>query len=142
MRFLIVDDELLSRLLLKRALQAFGQVDVVATGTEALDAVREALDEGAPYAMVALDYHLPDQDGLDVLKELRALEAERGLKPGQAGRVVMTTSTRDSRVVMGAFKQHLDAFLVKPISRARLLATLDGFGLVTPESLEAVFPIF
>jgi two-component system chemotaxis response regulator CheY len=141
MRFLIVDDELISRLLLKRALQAFGRVEVVATGTEALDAVREALDAGQPYTLVALDYHLPDQDGVEVLKAIRALETERGLHPGEAGLVMMATATRTPKVVMGAFKHHLDAFLVKPISRARLAATLAGFGLVSGEALEAIFPI-
>lgn len=70
---LIVDDSLTVRMNLLEMLQAAGiEATACASGAEA----RRALADGG-YALVILDILLPDADGVDILKEIRANDATR-----------------------------------------------------------------
>ncbi len=72
-RILLVDDEPLVRQLGRELLESLGyKVEVAATGQEALTLVQtgERLD------LVILDQHLPDLDGIEVLRSLKRLEPE------------------------------------------------------------------
>jgi two-component system, OmpR family, response regulator len=67
-RVLVVDDEDNITFLLRSALQHFGfAVDVAADGRSALSAVR-----GDPPDLILLDVMLPELDGFEVLRRLRA----------------------------------------------------------------------
>lgn len=67
---LIVDDERLIRLSLRSGLEGRGcRVCEAGTAAEALKLYREGVDA------VLLDFRLPDRDGLDLLPELRSIDA-------------------------------------------------------------------
>jgi two-component system cell cycle sensor histidine kinase/response regulator CckA len=70
---LLVDDDALIRSLGKELLEHLGyQVEVARDGQEALELFRrmERVD------LVILDYYLPGRDGLQVLQDLQALDAQ------------------------------------------------------------------
>jgi len=109
---LVVDDDLAVCRSIDRALRLEGyEVDTVATGHEALDAVTH----NSPDALV-LDLQLPDLDGLQVCRRIR--------DAGNDTPILMLTARHgiDDRV------QGLDAgaddYLVKPFALEELLARL------------------
>jgi two-component system cell cycle sensor histidine kinase/response regulator CckA len=70
---LLVDDDLLIRSLGKELLEHLGyQVEVARDGQEALDIFRRL----GRVDLVILDYYLPGRDGLQVLQDLKALDAQ------------------------------------------------------------------
>jgi two-component system, OmpR family, response regulator MprA len=111
-RILVVDDDLAVCRSIDRALRLEGyEVDTVATGGEALEAVATS----SPDALV-LDLQLPDIDGLQVCRRIR--------EAGDDTPILMLTARHgiDDRV------QGLDAgaddYLVKPFALEELLARL------------------
>jgi two-component system, chemotaxis family, chemotaxis protein CheY len=132
MRFLIVEDEFVARLLLQRFLQPHGQVDMAANGREAVEAVRRALDEHLPYDLITLDVLLPHLNGRTALRRIRDLETARGLPLGQGARVIMATGQDDPETVLEAFAQQCDGFLAKPVDPHALLGLLAQFELLDP----------
>ncbi len=116
MRVLVVEDETRMARLLKRALEEEGHaVDVAADGAEGLWLATENA-----YGAVVLDVMLPDLDGFEVCRQLRA----KGLWVP----VIMLTA-RDS---VGDRVRGLDAgaddYLVKPFSLMELAARLRALG--------------
>jgi two-component system chemotaxis response regulator CheY len=129
MKTLIAEDDFTSRLLLQKLLTPYGEVHVASNGREALEAFTEAADQGEPYGLVCLDIMMPEMDGQEVLKEIRALEEARDIPTGAGAKVIMTTALKDRGSVMTAFREQCDAYLVKPIDRDRLLGHLRELGM-------------
>jgi two-component system chemotaxis response regulator CheY len=129
MRILIVEDEIGSRRLLEVLLSPLGPCESCGEGESAVEAARRALEEGRPFELVCLDIQLGKMDGHAALKALRAAEFAHGRRYGQGARVVMTTSRADTRSVSSAFSGMCDAYLVKPVTPAKLQATLQELGV-------------
>lgn len=113
MKVLIVDDEPLARRRLATLLTGVDGVEVVgeaADGTLALAAV----DRHAP-DLVLLDIRMPGMDGLEVARRL----ATRTDPPA----VVFCTAYDEH--ALAAFEAEAIDYLLKPVRRERLLATLE-----------------
>jgi CheY-like chemotaxis protein len=95
-RVLIVDDEDISRYLLRQHLLAPNRlVSEAATGTDALRQVR-----AEPPDLICLDLMMPDLDGFEVLRALKSDPATRGIP------VVVVTSkplTAEDREMLRSF---------------------------------------
>ena len=116
MRLLIVEDELDLATALATGLRREGYaVDSASSAAEA----RERLED-APYDVVCLDLGLPDGDGREICRQLRA--GELALPDSAAPRVLMLTArdSLDDRV--GGLDDGADDYLVKPFSFAELAA--------------------
>ena len=131
MRILIVEDDMTSRLLLRKQLEAFGNCDVAVNGKEGVEAFRQAHESGEPYALVCLDIMMPEMDGQAALKAMRAQEEARALPPSRAAKIVMTTALRDLENVTNAYRELCDGYLVKPIVREKLVGLLKELDLLT-----------
>ncbi|HUR20260.1 MAG TPA: sigma-54 dependent transcriptional regulator [Vicinamibacterales bacterium] len=116
-RVLVVDDESLIRWSLVERLRADGH-DVVEAGTaaDAIDRAEHGVD------LVLLDYKLPDDDGLAVLRKLRDLDPDIV--------VVMLTVHRGVEVVVEAIKAGAYDYATKPFD-------LDDVALRVTRALEA-----
>lgn len=139
MRILVADDDFVSRLLLQELLKAHGGPHVATNGREAIEAVRASLEVGQPYDLICLDLVMPEVDGLEALREIRAMEEDASLRPARAARVVVTTALDAPRSVMAAFWELCDAYIVKPIRRDDLMRELLRLGL--PHGRAATQPI-
>ncbi|MFB7594537.1 response regulator transcription factor [Streptomyces sp. NPDC056160] len=119
---LVVDDEPTVRELLRTALRYAGfDVDAAATGSEALDlAVR------CPPDLVLLDVMLPDMDGFEVIRRLRA--QPRSALPGQGGDVpvlfVTARETRQDR--LNGLRLGGDDYVTKPFDLEELIARINA----------------
>jgi two-component system LytT family response regulator/two-component system response regulator LytT len=74
LRALVVDDEQLARDELAYLLKEYPEIDVVATGSNGLEAV-ELIHKHTP-DVVFLDVHMPGLDGVGVVKRLREQDVE------------------------------------------------------------------
>lgn len=91
-KVLVVDDDFMVAKLHSRyvsALDGFTVVGVAHTGAEALRAARRLRPD-----LVLLDIFLPDMDGIQVLRELRAAEERDG--DGHSADALFITAARDA----------------------------------------------
>jgi two-component system LytT family response regulator/two-component system response regulator LytT len=113
MSAIVADDEQLAREELRFLLEETGDVEVVGTasnGLEALDLI-EKLDP----ALAFLDIQMPGLDGLGVVRRLR----ESQIDPPH-----IVFSTAFDQFAVEAFRLEAMDYLLKPVDRERLAATL------------------
>jgi two-component system chemotaxis response regulator CheY len=130
MKTLIVEDDFTSRLLMQELLKEYGLPHVAINGHEAVEAVRAALEAGQPYDLICLDIMMPGMDGLQALREIRALEDAKGIFSSEGAKILMTTALTDMQKKIDAFAGLCDGYLSKPIHKARLLEELRKFNLI------------
>ena len=126
LRVLVVDDEPDARTLARRVLEERG-AEVVAVGSAA--EALEAVDGGSTLNVVISDIGMPEHDGYDFIRQMRAM-------PGSAGRVpaiALTALARDEdrkRTLLAGYQVHIS----KPVDPAELvtvIATLAGRGKIS-----------
>lgn len=131
MRILIVEDEFTSRKLLTALLADYGTCDTASDGVECVDIFRKALERGAPYDLVCMDIMMPNKDGHQALKEIRAIEHEWGVPPSEEVKVIMVTALNDPKTVVKAYyKGGAAAYLPKPIELEALQAILRDLDII------------
>lgn len=116
-RVLIVDDEESTRLLLARIISNDMEAEVMLAGT-----CEQALRLGGNYAYdaVLLDLMMPGIGGLGVLKELRA-NSPNGSTP-----IVIVSMISDPAMVERCMAAGANAYVVKPVERNSLAATVKA----------------
>jgi len=130
MRFLVVEDDLITRSVLVRQLTPFGTCDSAVDGQEAVDAFEHAHREQSPYDLICLDIMMPRMSGMEALKVIRNSEKERGIHPRDEVKILMTTALDSPREVLDAFYQGgCTDYLVKPVTAEKLLIKLQACGL-------------
>jgi len=132
MHILVVEDDFISRRLLCRYLEPFGDCDVAVNGEEAVAAVKESVDRGEQYDLICLDIMMPGMDGHETLKMIREYEEENDIVLGQGSKIIMTTSLEDHKSIREAFKASADGYVVKPVEKKKFLSTLSEIGVVFP----------
>ena len=110
MKILVVEDEKKVSSFIKRGLEEEKyEVDTAFDGEEGL---KMALDKA--YEVIILDWMLPKQDGLSVLKELRAQK--------RSTPVLMLTAKDTVEDIVSGLDSGSDDYLTKPFAFAELLA--------------------
>jgi two-component system response regulator LytT len=117
---LIIDDEQLARDELKYLLDSVGGVDVVAQGTNGIEAV-DLIEEHHP-DMVFLDVQMPGLDGFAVIKRLKerseAKARTRGMEEEPLPQIVFATAY--DQYAVRAFDVNAVDYLLKPFDRTRV----------------------
>jgi signal transduction histidine kinase/DNA-binding response OmpR family regulator len=128
---LVAEDNDINALLARALLERLGhRPTIVPTGAAAVDGFLGAARAGHPYDLVLMDVHMPELDGIEAARRIRAAEAAMGLP---RTRIVALTANafgedRDACIAAG-----MDDLLVKPLDRERLNDILAG----RPETLAA-----
>ena len=130
MKILVVDDDFRNRKVLEEMLKSYGSTDLAVDGKAAVNAVRAAVTAGEPYNLICLDIMMPEMDGHEALKQIRAMEVAEGKDPGTGVKIIMITSLGDSKNVFASFKSQCDGYLVKPFVNATLQVELRKLGLI------------
>ena len=113
---LVADDHVANRMVLQRLLQKAGhRVVCVEGGEEVLNALASA-----DYDAVIADLHMPDVSGLDLLRQLRVMEAGSSRRTP----VVILSADVTPESIQACEQAGARAFLAKPVSTLRLLDTL------------------
>lgn len=131
MKCLIVEDDFISRRILRELLGAYFDCEIAVDGEEAVTAFRMAHDAKNPYDLICMDIMMPKMDGREALRLIRQLEKELEVPPNLEVKVVMTTALDDPKTVFDSFYQDgATAYLVKPISKQKLIRELRALGLI------------
>jgi len=130
LRILIVEDDLACRLLLQTFLARYGECHVALNGMEAVEAFQTALAGGKNYDLICMDIMMPEMDGREAVRQIRAFEEERGIRSPYGATIFMTTTVQEIREVFQCFRELCDAYLLKPIDLGQLLTKMTFFQLV------------
>lgn len=110
---LIIDDQNLMRMSLKRLLEKEGYDVITAEGAaEGIDIFKEEEP-----TLTLLDVHLPDGHGVEVLKELKSIKSDSP--------VIMITAFGDVQTAVWAIKQGAYDFIEKPFKAEKLKLTIS-----------------
>ncbi len=116
LKILVVDDEPDARALMQRVLGDCGaEVLVAGSAEEAL----ERVEKERPHVLVS-DIGMPDVDGYELLKRIRALGRQRGGKLPAIALTAFARSEDRTRALRAGFFIHLS----KPVEPSELVATL------------------
>jgi two-component system chemotaxis response regulator CheY len=117
---LVVDDSRATRALLKRMLASLDfEVAEAGHGIEGL----ERLNEQRGTELVLVDWNMPEMDGLEFIKAVRADRAWDGLK------VVMVTSENEPARIARALMAGADEYAMKPCTADALAEKLELAGV-------------
>lgn len=130
MKILIAEDDFVSRKVLLGHLSQYGNCDVAIDGIEAVDAITASIREKQPYDLVFLDIMMPNMDGQEALTHIRQVESENGIAPGDGAKVVMSTALSDAHNVLKAFNGQCEAYIVKPVTREKILNQLIDLEMI------------
>jgi two-component system response regulator AlgR len=124
LKVLIVDDEPPARERLRSVLAEIADVEVVGeavNGHEALQATHELAPD-----VVLLDVRMPGMDGLEAARHLNVLE--------EPPAVIFTTAY--DQYAVEAFQAHAVGYLLKPVRKEQLAASLVRAGRLTRAQLQ------
>jgi PAS domain S-box-containing protein len=121
---LVAEDNEINALLMRSLLTRLGHHAVIATnGAAALESWFAAKSAGTPYDLVLMDIQMPELDGIETAKRIRASEA------GEAGRRTPILALTANTLVedrYACFEAGMDGFLIKPLDRDKLAEALAG----------------
>jgi two-component system LytT family response regulator/two-component system response regulator LytT len=123
---LIIDDEQLARDELKYLLDQVGGVDVVAQGTNGIEAV-DLIEEHHP-DLVFLDVQMPGMDGFAVIQRLmECSRSKAGLEPGKNAEPLpqIVFATAYDQYAVRAFDVNAVDYLLKPFDRTRVQQAVE-----------------
>lgn len=119
LRILIVEDEYISRILLKEMLSPFGECYEAIDGNDAFDKISQSFKVPEErFDLICLDIMLPGRDGHDLLKEIRNLEVKNEIQGQDIVKVIMVSSLGDTEnIVRAMVNGKCQAYLKKPVSQ-------------------------
>ena len=118
---LIIDDEQLARDELKYLLDQVGGVDVVAQGTNGIEAV-DLIEEYRP-DLVFLDVQMPGLDGFAVIERLMERRSKAGGEAEPLPQIVFATAY--DQYAVRAFDVNAVDYLLKPFDRTRVQQAVE-----------------
>ena len=129
-RVLLAEDHEINQMLASAMLQRLGARCVVAAnGAAAIAAVEQAQAEGDPFALVLMDMQMPDVDGLEATRRLRASGHDAATLP-----IVALTANAYADDIDLCLAAGMQAHLAKPLRLAELQQMLDRWGrAATPD---------
>lgn len=131
-RILVVEDDAVSARLLQRLLEQGGyDTDRAASAAEALSMLQQRY-----YDAMTLDLMLPDRDGLDLLRDIRA-DADTADLPV----IVVSASADQAREHITGDAAHVVDWLNKPLNAAALRHTLARAVSLAPGELPQVLHV-
>ncbi len=118
MRVLLVDDDAVNTMIASQMLESADiVVHTAGTGVDALN----QLTRGG-FDLVLMDWRMPDMDGLEATRRLRAGEAGEHARHLPVVGLTASAYAEDRAACLGA---GMDEVLVKPVGRMRLLQTVQ-----------------
>ncbi|MDD2814900.1 MAG: PAS domain S-box protein [Thiotrichaceae bacterium] len=131
LRVLIVDDYATNREILQTQIQHWGlEAETALSGAQGLQRLKDSLLQTHPYDLAIIDYMMPDMDGVELARHIRAIPRLSQLP------IIMLTSVYQMHSG-DELKQLINLCLHKPVNQGNLFnALLQTMGLVKAENKE------
>lgn len=126
---LAADDNPVNLRLLRCFIEKLHHKHTLATnGVEAVACYKAASEaasseEGERFDVVLMDINMPEMDGLEATRQIRAYERDAGLKPIT---IIALTGVASSEAQQEAHVSGVNLFLIKPVRLAQLETVLSG----------------
>ncbi len=126
-RVLVVDDNRTNREILREHLRGWGMaVTCAAEGPEALRLMGEAAQTGQGFELAVLDMHMPEMDGLQLARQIKALPCSTATK------LLMLSSTYSNSEESARLDLRILRYLTKPVRRGDLYRVIKGLLAAAP----------
>lgn len=122
LRILVVEDNKVNQEVIKRMLklEGFSNLTMACNGAEAVEFVKESIENLDPFSLILMDVQMPKMDGLTATKMIRnTLHYE---KP-----IIALTAFADEANVKECLNSGMSGFLAKPIRRTKLRKIITEF---------------
>jgi len=86
-----------------------------------------SMEQEQPYDMICMDIMMPEMDGRQAMRRIRAIEEDHGTLSTLGVKVIMTTTVEDVKEVILCFQELCDAYLMKPIDLAELVEQMKRY---------------
>ncbi|MCP3379007.1 ATP-binding protein [Bradyrhizobium sp. CCGUVB4N] len=121
---LVAEDNEINALLMRSLLTKLGHRVVIAVhGEAALESWLAASSAGTPYDLVLMDIQMPQLDGIETTKRIRAHETATG---GRHTPILALTANTLVEDRYACFEAGMNGFLIKPLDREKLDEALAG----------------
>jgi PAS domain S-box-containing protein len=119
---LVAEDNEINALLMRSLLSRLGHHAVIATnGGAAIESWQAARSAGTAYDLILMDVQMPQLDGIEAAKRIRAAEASQ---PGLRTPILALTANTLVEDRYACFEAGMDGFLIKPLDREKLAEAL------------------
>ena len=113
---LVVDDNKNNRLIVQEMLRTINiATEFAEDGIEAI----MKLKENKKYDVIIMDYHMPDMDGIETIRNIR-----KNLKPEDQPIILLSSSSDDESVQLACVELGVNQYLIKPIKIQQLFDSL------------------
>lgn len=121
-KILIVDDQEISRIILREMAEGFGcQTHEASGGDEAIEMILKADTDKEGYDVVIMDWYMPGMDGKEAIRQLNQLEREGILKTKVPSILMVSAHTKEE---IHLEEVEVEAFLAKPVTSSTLFDAL------------------
>ena len=132
---LVAEDNDINALLARALLTRLGHRPTIASnGAAAFESWLAARAAGAPYDLVLMDVRMPEMDGVEAARRIRAAEALAGDARTYMLALTANAQADDREAVLSA---GLDGLLIKPLDRERLREALSAASALAFDPLAA-----
>ncbi|MGI6123867.1 MAG: response regulator [Acetivibrionales bacterium] len=114
--FVITDDAIFMRTLLRKIIEQTEEYEVVGEASNGREAI-EAAERYQP-SILTLDITMPEMDGIQAVKEI--------LKVSPKTRIIMVSAMGQQSMVIEAIKQGAKDFVVKPFDKSRVYQSIKN----------------
>lgn len=124
MRFLIVDDNQETLILLEKIVSKYGECTTARNGNEAIQRFREAHEQDRPFHLIFLDIMMPGMDGHEVLKTIRGIETAQ-CPIEKKSKIAMLTALGSPSSRFTSYEEGCEYYLTKPIIKAEIIDIIE-----------------
>ena len=126
MSVLVVDDDPQALEFARSTLEQYGASVMIASS---VNEARERYTQQAPNVIVS-DLRMPDGDGLDLIREVRMLDEQRGRRTPAAALTALARSDDRHRALAAGYQVHV----VKPIDPFELASAVERLARSSPDT--------
>lgn len=130
MKFLIIEDDNITSMVLQELLNEFGESDLAEDGLIGLELIEKKLKNNENYDVVYLDIMLPQRSGQDILTDIRDLDLKYNKNNLNQTKVIMSTALDDYNNIKTAFNNSCEAYIVKPFDKDKIMKALIDLELI------------
>jgi two-component system chemotaxis response regulator CheY len=124
-RYLIVEDDEISREMLREFLSDFASCEVAENGLEGLILFENSLLAHNSYSLLCIDLMMPEMNGLALIRKIRELEKTHKVSEESRTKIFVISASDSTWDKADLLLDGLcDDYIVKPFNRSALIADL------------------
>ncbi|MBF0613378.1 MAG: response regulator [Magnetococcales bacterium] len=128
MKILLVDDDEGNLDVLEGILSPHGECDRSVDGREAVEFFEAALRRNEPYDLVCLDIMMPEMNGQDALKAIRAMEVELDVPLTVIWMVTALDTSKEQ--IEAIYKGGCNGYITKPYTKQKIMEYMINHGFI------------